>query len=172
MKKFFRSLGIILLLAVIFAVGIFIYNNLFGPCGKYPQSTPGPDQCWDWKSKVVLPPSFTMVVKGDFTDSTLIPAEYKGSASNAFLMSSDGGELQGEVQYTYASPGTNGNLVLCEIKDGKWISSNTPIPKKCNALTKLATTRTELERQITSGELKSAQTDLCTQQNRLCYEFK
>lgn len=151
--------------ALIFLVFIFIY---FGWRAQrdimVPNTVP-----MDIRA-LTLPPTFTMVVKGDFTDPTIIPSKYRGYASSAFLMSSGGEELQGEVQYTYASPGTNGNLILCEIKDGKWIT-NTTMSKECNALTKLATTRIELTRQITSGELIPLKSGMCTG-DQLCYELK
>jgi hypothetical protein len=118
-----------------------------------------------------LPTSFKMNVQGDFSDYTIKPKYEGGEASSAFIMSSGGEELEGEVQYTYAVPGTDGYLIVCEIKNKKWVA-NTSTYKECTTLVKLATTRTELIKQITSGELKPVQSDWCVQKNRLCYELK
>jgi len=118
----------------------------------------------------ILPTSFRMEVLGDFNDP-LIFSKYSGSSGpSATIWSSGGEELEGETPYYYSVPGTDGYLVLCEIKDGKWIANTTP-PKVCQSLSRLATRRTELFRQITSGELKPIKSGIC-KQDELCYELK
>lgn len=152
-------IGLLVLLALIFGASVLKSKNntIVSPVPVVSKST-------------TLPSSFTMSVIGDFNDPS-ITSPYEGYPGNsAFLISSGGEELQGEVQYTYSAPGTDGNLILCEIKNKKWVT-NTDTYKECTALAKLATTRTELIKQIEGGILKPTQSDLCTK-NNLCYEFK
>jgi hypothetical protein len=108
-----------------------------------------------------------MEIMGNFTDKTLY-SKPGGGASSAFLLSSGKDELEGEVQYTYAEG--DGYLILCEIKDKKWVT-NDSTPRECHSLAKLPTTRTELVRQITNGELKRVECDFYKNID-LCYELK
>ncbi len=125
------------------------------------------------ESLTVLPPSFTMEIEGDFNDPTIEPTYEGGISHDAFLISSGGEELLGESYYTYAVPGTNGHLISCTIEDGKWITSQKP-PKVCQALSRIATTRTALMQQIADGTLVQVHDESCTQLDklRLCYKLK
>ncbi len=119
------------------------------------------------EQEVTLPASFTMEIIGNFSDQTLYNKP-GGEAGSAFLLSSGKDELEGEVQYTYAEG--DGYLIVCEIKDKKWVT-NDSTPRDCHSLEKLPTTRTELVKQITNGELERIE---CGSNNNidLCYELK
>jgi hypothetical protein len=120
------------------------------------------------KPMAILPPSFTMKIFGDFSDTTMVDKYEGGKASIALLMSSGGDELEGEVQYTYSKD--DGYLILCVIKNKKWVM-NGDLNNLCQSLSKLPTTRTELIRQIVNGDLKPIKSNIC-RDYELCYGFK
>ncbi|MBP9766115.1 MAG: hypothetical protein KBD12_02750 [Candidatus Pacebacteria bacterium] len=114
-----------------------------------------------------LPQSFTMEVLGNFSDQTLYNKP-GGEAGSAFMLSSGKEELEGEVQYTYAEG--DGYLILCGIKNNKWVT-NDSVPRECHSLAKLPTTRTELIKKISTGELKQRSCESYKKYD-FCYEFK
>jgi hypothetical protein len=123
------------------------------------------------ESIITLPSSFIMEVQGDFTDPTIISQYQTIPTSSATLLSSGGEELEGEAYYTYSRPGTDGNLISCGIKNKKWIVRYSDTDQVCQSLSRIATTRTELIKQITTGELKPIKSNEC-RDGELCYELK
>ena len=120
--------------------------------------------------KAILPSSFGMEIHGDFNDSTIITGYTTTPPGSVIILSSGGEKLEGDTYYTYSAPGTDGNLIMCQIKNKKWVT-NSNAPQECTSLARLATTRTGLIKQIITGELKPIKSEECIE-NVLCYELK
>lgn len=113
--------------------------------------------------KPILPSSFTMEVRGNFTSSG-------GSRLyEATLVSSRDTNLTGIAHYYASSRGGDGFTIECIINDGRWVTSAKR--EECDIpLVELATTRTGLITQIKAGQLKPIG-EKCNRQD-LCYELK